>query len=613
MTDDARAAAVAEEQRQVDRAYARLSALRARAEQRRREALAAPVVTHADLVNRDAAAFQAANRLRSLTLGDEEPLVFGRLDLDGGDRHHIGRVSVLSEEYEPLVVDWRSDVAAAFYRATPNDPQGVHRRRIIQCRGPRVLHVEDQLLDLEADVGDDVVGDAALMAAITRERSTRMHDIVATIQREQDEIIRLPARGMVVVTGGPGTGKTAVALHRVAYLLYRHRDRLERRGVLVVGPTRAFADYIASVLPSLGETTAVLRPLGSFVAGVTTDRHDRREVAAVKGDARMGELVRRYADRVPPSRWRVAFERLRAGEVDLVGLGSGLLGADALRLMAHSWADDVRTERPWTVEDVAIADELRAALGVAQHEPTRATEPADVDEVTTWADRSARIDPGAAIAAPDYAEFGHVVVDEAQDLSVLQWRMVARRAREAGWTVVGDLAQSSTPGAPRSWEEVVDLVGQRESHVRSLSVNYRTSSAIMDLAARLLAEIAPGQEAPRSARTTDLPPVVRTDVPDPVEAAVAAARDHRAGTAGTVAVIAASPLVPGIADGLGGDEVRVLDPWTAKGLEFDAVVVVEPAAIIDEVGYGALYVALTRATTSLTVVTAEPKLPDPLL
>ncbi|MBW3578175.1 MAG: AAA family ATPase [Actinobacteria bacterium] len=613
MNHDVRAIAIREEQRHVDRAYARLEELRRRAERRRQQALAAPVVTHADLVDRDAAAFQAAARVTSLSIGDTEPLVFGRLDRDDGETYHVGRVSVLSQDYEPLVVDWRSDVAAAFYRATLADPQGVRRRRIIHCRGRTVLTVEDQLLGGDGDARIDLVGDAALMAALTRDRSDRMRDIVATIQREQDEIIRQPARGVVVVSGGPGTGKTVVALHRVAYLLYRHRERLERRGVLIVGPTRAFADYIASVLPSLGETTAVLQPLGAFVPGLVTDRHDQRDVAAIKGDPRMGEVMRRYAARLPRgASWRGAFDRLRSGEVDVSGLAGGVLTAEQARTVAAAWRGDHAAGRLPSVDDVALIDELRVNLGSFGVSGPPAADGADEPAVTTFADRSVRVDPGELINAPDYSEFGHVVVDEAQDLSFMQWRMVARRGHRATWTVVGDLAQRSTLAGPSTWIDVGRLVGRREVEVARLTVNYRTSARIMDLAARLLMVTAPDQRPPRSVRIGEHDPSIITGLSDLADAAAGEARRAREAVTGTVAVVAAGAVLPELAQRLVDDDVRVFDPWTVKGLEFDAVVVTDPDAIVATAGYGSLYVALTRATDRLSVVTAGQDLPGPL-
>ncbi|MDP9021740.1 MAG: AAA family ATPase [Actinomycetota bacterium] len=613
MNDDVRAIAIRDEQRHVDRAYARLEELRRRAERRRQQALAAPVVTHADLVDRDAAAFQAAARVTSLSIGDTEPLVFGRLDRDDGETYHVGRVSVLSQDYEPLVVDWRSDVAAAFYRATLADPQGVRRRRIIHCRGRTVLTVEDQLLGGDGEGRSDLVGDAALMAALTRDRSHRMRDIVATIQREQDEIIRLPARGVVVVSGGPGTGKTVVALHRVAYLLYRHRERLERRGVLIVGPTRAFADYIASVLPSLGETTAVLQPLGGFVPGLVTERHDQRDVAAIKGDPTMGEVMRRYAARLPRgTSWRGAFDRLRSGEVDLAELAGGVLTADQSRAVAAAWRDDHAARRSPSVDDVALIDELRVHLGSFGASAPPAADGADETAVTTFADRSVRVDPGELIGAPDYSEFGHVVVDEAQDLSFMQWRMIARRGHQATWTVVGDLAQRSTPAGPSTWMDVGRLVGRREVEVARLTVNYRTSARIMDLAARLLTVTAPDQRPPRSVRSGEHDPSIITGLPDLADAAAAEARRAREAVTGTVAVVAAGAVLPELVQRLVGDDVRVFDPWTVKGLEFDAVVVADPDAVVATAGYGSLYVALTRATERLSVVTGGQDLPGPL-
>lgn len=609
-----RALAVAEEQAHVDTAYARLRELRERAQQRIREALAADTVTYADLVNRDATAFQAARRLQSLTLGDEEPLVFGRLDLEDEERHHIGRISVLSQDYDPLVVDWRSDVAAAFYRATPGEPMGVRRRRTIRCRGQEVLGVEDQLLDLEAEPGDDLVGDAALMAALGRQRSEVMHDIVATLQREQDAIIRMPAHGITVVAGGPGTGKTAVALHRVAYLLYKNRERFERRGVLVVGPSRAFADYIAAVLPSLGETTAVLRPLGAFVPGLDTDRHDRRDLAAIKGDARMSVVLWRYAQQLPQGTgWRSPFERLRASIVDVRELARDVLPRAWADQLHAAWREDDAADRAPTIEDVALIDELRTQLAGGRLQAQRAVtaEPL-ADEVTTHAERELALDPTELIGDHDYTEFAHVVVDEAQDLSAMQWRMVGRRGADGSWTVVGDLAQRSSDAAPGSWETIREVLGRDRLEVARLTVNYRTPASFMDFAARLLPEIAPDQEPPRSARQDAVAPQLLTGVDDLVAATVDQVRHLRCEHDGTIAVVAPTWWIATLGPGVAASEVRAYDPWTVKGLEFDAVVVSDPHGIADEAGLGALYVALTRATRSLTVISERDRLPGPL-
>jgi DNA helicase IV len=614
--DDARDEAIREEQEHVDRAYARLEELRARADRRRREALAAPVTTHADLVNRDASAHEAAARVRSLTLGDTEPLVFGRIDLADGVRHHIGRVSVLSQDYDPLVVDWRSDAAVPFYRATPGEPDGVRRRRVIQCRGRTVLTVEDQLLQITADVADEepLVGDAALMAAVTQDRSETMRDIVATIQREQDEIIRLPARGLVAVTGGPGTGKTAVALHRVAYLLHQHRQRLETRGVLIVGPSRAFGEYIRGVLPSLGETRAVVLPLGAFAPGLRTDRHDPLDVAAVKGDVRLAEVARRSARDLPAgSSWRAAFRRLRDDPSLLRRAAESVLDDDESELIARSWAGDRGAGHPPSVEDIPIIEELRHGLGHTPREGlVRRDDGPPTDEVTTFAERETAVDPGEVITRPGYSAFGHVVIDEAQDLTPMQWRMVARRGREASWTIVGDLAQRSSPVTPDDWDEIARLLSQRAAEVRRLSVNYRTSPQIMELAGRLLPAIAPGRRPPRSVRPSDEEPRVVTGVDDLAGAAGAAARAAHERVSGTIAVIAPTPRVPEVTPHLDRSRAKVLGPWEAKGLEFDAVVVAAPEEIVAEVGLGGLYVALTRATHDLAVVTSAPDLPGPL-
>src|SRR5215472_13763088 len=296
-----REAEIATEQRHVDRVYARVEALRAEAERRQRDGhRMARARTPGSLVERDAMVFHAARRLRALD-AEYEGLVFGRLDLAGGETRHIGRLGLRDADQESLVVDWRAPASAAFYQATPEDTMGVVRRRVIRCSGPTVLDVEDDLLDASADTSaGTIVGDGALLASLARARSDRMRDIVSTIQKEQDEAIRSPAGGVTLIEGGPGTGKTAVALHRAAHLLYRDRRRFEGGGVLLVGPSPVFMSYVERVLPSLGEDTAELRALGEIVDGLRSDRLDPPALAALKGSLRMRRFLQQVIREAPP-------------------------------------------------------------------------------------------------------------------------------------------------------------------------------------------------------------------------------------------------------------------------------------------------------------------------
>ncbi|BCJ63598.1 hypothetical protein Prubr_06190 [Polymorphospora rubra] len=317
---------IATEQRHVDRVYARLTQLRASAARAEKEGYRlAGVGNFGALVERDAMVFHAARR-RHVLDAEHEGLVFGRLDLRAGTVLHVGRLGIRGENGEPLLIDWRAPAAAAFYQATPADPRGVVRRRMIQSSGERVTGVEDDLLDPQAAPPDmRVVGDGALLATLARAKGTGMRDIVATIQREQDEAIRSPGAGVTVVSGGPGTGKTAVALHRAAYLLYSDRSRYAGGGILVVGPSAVFVDYIGSVLPSLGEDAATLRSLGSLVVGVTATRADPTPVAAVKGSLRMRRVLERAVrDGVPdrPTELRLLYRgellQLDAAQLDRI-------------------------------------------------------------------------------------------------------------------------------------------------------------------------------------------------------------------------------------------------------------------------------------------------------
>lgn len=708
---------IAREQAHVDRAYARLEVLRERARDLGRAGVDAGTgSTFQALLDRDVFVYRSALRLSQLELGDE-PLVFGRLDFSTEatedaagtdlDRMHIGRIGVPGEDLERLVVDWRAPAAAAFYQATPREPMGVVRRRSLLCRADRVLDLEDDLLDEEGATrsGLELVGEGALLAAVTRARSDRMRDIVATIQAEQDRIIRAPSRGILIVQGGPGTGKTAVALHRAAYLLYAERERLERRGVLLVGPTRDLLRYIERVLPSLGEQSVRLRTLGTLVDGVEATRREPPARARILGDAGMVAVlehaielaapglprdeplafdgqpftfhrdqviaVRRdtagrnlpYNERRQHARsallralwrgWRRRHERSaeagerrrydgdelqRLHEAFSRHIGESAEFADLLdavwprltplEVLTRFWRDaDLRRratadaldaearaqlegrdpELPWSLEDVALLDELDALLGRADRPSDDEDDVLPVDdgyaEVTTFADRSAvRIDPDE----PDL--FGHVVVDEAQDLSPMQWRMIARRGAGASYTIVGDLAQASGAWSPSSWAEAVRPLGPRPRAEFELTVNYRTPREVMELAGRVLAVAAPDMRVPRSVRDAgEWPRVIGTDPEALVDTCVAVARAARSDIGdGTVAVLAPAALVAELEGRLADDEVRVIEAQLAKGLEFDAVVLADPATVVAEAADGlrALYVALTRATQRLAIVHA---------
>jgi DNA helicase IV len=661
-----------------------------------------------------------ASRLDYLSLGDAS-LVFGRIDQarsDGGDTFYIGRIAVADENQEPVVIDWRAPVAEPFYRATGRAPMGLVRRRHFATRGRKLLGIEDELfgegaglLDGELavdDAGTEVRGHGALIAALEEARTGKLGDIVATIQGEQDEVIRSELPGVLVVQGGPGTGKTVVALHRAAYLLYTHRFPLEGQGVLVVGPNRLFLGYIERVLPSLGEAGVDLAVLADLIDDVRVSGYDRGATARIKGDARMAAvLVKAVRDRERPLRepLRVPYgvqtlvlpaertaeivtdarrryrthnagrrfvesqlfaaladvsrvpttveevrERLRqAPEVrealermwpvltpaqllhDLFGsralidlAGRRHLDGDERAALHRPRAEDVNRV-VWTHDDVPLLDEARALLGPKRRRRDRA----ESDEVRTY---------------------GHIVVDEAQDLSPMQLRMLDRRSLNGSMTVVGDIAQATGVWAHQGWDEILaHLPSKRSARRAELTIGYRIPGPTMALAARVLAEAAPDLRPPDSVRQVGDPPR-DVDVaaalaagdghgldghPDDgavlrrlVDQVAAVADDERAAVdPGSVAVIAPQTLVGPVAEALeragiefgraarSGFEARVtLVPISlVKGLELDAAVVVEPQAIVEEEAQGmrALYVALTRATKRLAVVHARP-LPDAL-
>ena len=711
------------EQQFVDRVYRQLDQSTRNAEALAREGHGRARLGHeGGLVERDAMVFQAAKRIATLNAA-HEGLVFGRLDLGqgpwpGDGPRYIGRIGLRDEHRDSLLIDWRAPAAAVFYQATAADPQGVVRRRVLRCSGPRVVGVEDDLLDPDDPAADalPVVGEGALMAQLSRARDRTMHSIVATIQAEQDRAIRAPAKGVVSISGGPGTGKTVVALHRAAYLLYRDRRRYETGGVLVVGPSGVFMRYIERVLPSLGETAVALRSLGEVVDGIRAARHDDPAVADVKGAGRMAQLMRRttrqavpdapsqlrvfYRDdnlvlgpqelarirrqllsqgrrnrqlpRVVPAlldaMWRqVGGERGRergreefddtmlgtAAFVDfaldwwppldatevlgwlrdphLLGrVAQGVLSPEEQALLTASWGAE-----GWSVEDVALLDELRFELGDVPQRPANDRDAeleagsdlfdGSVPELGTAADRVDRADRNGARPRPSTRTeddfYAHVLVDEAQDLSPMQWRMVGRRGRTATWTVVGDPAQSSWPVPEESARAREEALGDKPRHEFHLSTNYRNSSEIYDFAARYAERVGLDADLPNAVRETGVQPAERrvADLRAAVREAVVELLDDVEGTVGVVVPTARRTQVEGwvqewagasddvAAATAGGSQARlaVLTGLETKGLEFDAIVVLTPDEIEAEsvTGRSTLYVVLTRATQRMVTLT----------
>ncbi len=756
------------EQRHLDAAYARLDAMRRAAERVAEGYSVQQGGTLQARLEREAAEANTRRRLAALDIGDA-PLCFGRLDLvpdqaRGDDPasagpFYIGRISVNDEDLVPLVVDWRAPVAEPFYRATAVEPLGVARRRHFQTHGRRPIAIDDEVFDPDSTEGTGltVVGEGALLAALEQQRTGRMRDIVATIQAEQDEAIRAPITGISIVAGGPGTGKTAVALHRAAYLLYSYRKRLAAQGVLLVGPSPIFLRYIEEVLPSLGEDEVVLATPSSLKPTVRVRANEPPPVALVKGDRRMAQVIagavadrerpmprdvvvsvdgfglrlrRRDSARIverargrrgthnerrpyvaglvvdhfrreyrraltaayrdrdavddvtvaamlargepAPEEWeeeladslrrapelRAALERmwpvLSGAELvnDLFGFealirsaAGGVLTADEARLLVRDRDPDVR-DVLWTESDLPLIDEADALLGPRSAARPRRRRRGRRNEALEMARRTvAELGVGGAVSAEQVLErygsddggamvesdgeprtFGHVLVDEAQDLTPMQWLMLARRCPSGSMTLVGDFGQASRAGALSDWDDVLANVNVRMPPRRvTLSVNYRTPAEIMEVANRLLPAAAPGIEPARPVRSTGAVPRVESVGADRVIGTAAAAARRASTAGGTVAVIAPPALHGALAevlrdDGAVADSVDAIDapiavlvPLDAKGLEFDHVVVVEPAQLVspDAAGLRLLYVVLTRATRQLVVVHAEP-LPEAL-
>ncbi len=677
---------IASEQDYVDTVYQRLDASADVARALVSEGFARGHIGHeGGLVERDAMVFQATRRLTALNAA-HDGLVFGRLDLGTGEARYIGRIGVRDAEREILLIDWRAPAASVFYQATAADPAGVVRRRVLRCAGSTVVGIEDDLLDADSAPTDMVViGDGALLASMSRARDAQMHSVVATIQAEQDEAIRAPSRGVTIIGGGPGTGKTVVALHRAAYLLYTDRRRFESGGVLVVGPSSVFMAYIERVLPSLGETSVTLRSLGAVVDGVTASRHDEPVAAAAKGSGRMVTVLRRLATEPTPDaptdfRYFYKDDVLTLDEAALRGLRRQLLSrgpynrvvprvpavlADALwRQVSGERAreegrsgfldrivDDPRfidfVEAWWpvrdavgvwatlaerivevahgafrraeldalraswgqssaSIEDVPLIDELRYLLGEV---PPLEEQDMDVPKQLMSFERREREEVSATRSIEDDG-YAHVLIDEAQDLSPMQWRMVGRRGRHASWTIVGDPAQSSWPVPDEAERARVTALEGKPEHRFRLSTNYRNSAEIYEVAADVARRAIPGADLADGVRRTGAQP--QHLVVTVAAVTVQVRREAEAmleSTEGSVAVVTPLALRPTLATELETlleqhPRLRLLDALDTKGLEFDGVVVAEPDALIDEseAGWRTFYVVLTRATQLLTTV-----------
>ena len=640
-----------------------------------------------------------ANRLRELDLG-ERSLCFGRIDQAedaGGGSYHIGRVAVSSDTQEPLIVDWRAPVSESFYRATGRDPQGLIRRRHFSSRGRQLLDLEDEFFGDAATRSKVVVngrelrGTGALINALEENRTGRLSDIVGTIQAEQDEIIRSGLHGVLVVQGGPGTGKTVVALHRAAYLLYAHRFPLEGQGVLVVGPNRLFLGYIEQVLPSLGEAGVEIAVLADLVPGVRVMGRDDGAVARIKGDLRMANVVRRaLRDRQRPLRADLIVPmgarriRVPAAVTETIikearrrfrthNAGRKYVVAELYEALAEHHPDpvsadvvqeqladsvEVREALLWMwpvlspaqlVHDLygsaalirSAAPDLTAEERAALHRPWADEKNADTVVWTT--DDVPILDEAFEVLGPrpkrklddDVRTYGHIVVDEAQDLSPMQLRMLTRRSLNGSMTIVGDIAQSTGAWAHGDWDEILEHLPDRKPPRRAeLTVGYRIPGPSMDLAARILKVAAPDLQPPTSVRSEGEEPKfvpVRSangSIPGLLEAVVRTTREEVSdGATGNLAVIAPRSLYSAIIeafeaagvtvgraprDGL-AHQITVVPINLVKGLEVDVAVVVEPAAMWAEEPQPArsLYVACTRATKQLVIVHADP-LPDVL-
>lgn len=738
MSDSARATTpVAEEQEFVDRAYSRLDQLRSQYREQRQKIDANHGVGNAQgWTERDALATHFAE-LSSRLDNVEERLVFGRLDMKDHATHYIGRISLLDEHSSPLLVDWRAPISAPFYQATAQEPLGVVRRRHIATRARTVTSVEDELLDVDQaqHQGLTLQGEGALMSALSSARSGRMGDIVATIQGEQDRVIRASDRGILVVQGGPGTGKTAVALHRAAYLLYTQREKLERSGVLIIGPSRTFLRYIEQVLPSLGESGVVQMTIGDIVPGLSAQDDDPVDIAAIKGRAAFSRILREAVRLIPrlPDRDQVlqvwnrrvtlrvkdvqeALSRARrsgrphnvARESFALGLMELLAGrliveagdasstadidpddlrtwiseirdsVDARRAINLAWmptqapaflrklwsrpdllaqanrkagtplsVEDLnllyRTQdEPLTISDIPLIDELEELLGtldLASAQKRRAEEQREKEERERANEALKATGLGGGIVTADMlmrqtqeapslrplAEraradrswtYGHIVIDEAQDLSPMAWRCLLRRCPSRSMTVVGDLDQKRGHRRPHSWKQALGPAARAFSEEFVLSISYRTPRALTRIAQAVMAQHGTPVLYPMEA-VRDVPDCYQVSYThkDTLKECVSQVvstleerldREEGEGKGRICVIVPDDQAQLWHADESGASaldqRVSYLTAAGSKGLEFDSVVVVEPGEILEQ-GSGDLFVALTRATHDLHAVT----------
>ena len=737
--------------------HRRLDDVRAGVVSRLEDALASTAHNPQAVGEREATVQLYSERLVALDAA-ESGLCFGRLDhRDVEVPRYVGRIGLQSEEgaEEPLLVDWRAPAAQPFYTATPLHDLGVRRRRHIRTRGRTVVGITDETLDLDDAALDGgqvaqrsgLAGESVLLAALNQSRTGRMTDIVRTIQAEQDRIIRADSRGVLVVQGGPGTGKTAVALHRAAYLLYTHRERLARSGLLIVGPSPTFLRYIADVLPSLGETGVVLADLGTLRPGLGAHAAERPEVAEVKGRLAMADVIAaavtnlqavpdgpveltidgttlrftptdaarartrartasRLHNEARPVFARRVIDRLTQKYADRLGAdvkgGESLLDAADLaalrrevaaepsvhalidrlwpRLTAERVVRDLFASRerlvaatpgwedadrdlllrpagsPWTPADVPLLEEADELLGVddsaerarARRDEQRrrrdaqatldllhgsrsqdAETEAESEELSAFdlldaeglAARQVERDTRttAERAAGDRTwTYGHVIVDEAQELSAMTWRLLLRRCPTRSMTLVGDVAQTGSLAGATSWAEVLTPHLGTHWRLEELTVNYRTPAEIMEVAAAVLAAGGATASAGQSVRSTGIRPWAQRASDHEVADVVAKAAAEFEAEEGTLAILGPPSRIDALTAALPESSAEltdgpvVLTPAGAKGLEFDSVLVVDPAGIVAEGvrGHNDLYVALTRATQRLGVVHAGDLLPE---